>query len=228
VKKLFFGWIVLFTTSVSHAGPVSSFNDIEYWVGSGSNQAAIVFDWVQDSSLEKSWVWGYRWNGTATGEDMFLAVVKADPRLYARIGEKDSWGLPLYGIGYDLNHNGSFGISDGTPFNAYGIAVTSSHDGAVAVDSGDLYKEGWFSGFWNLEVSSDANPFGAAHWSPSYVGMSGTYLSNGDWNAFTFETDFGFDSYPENPYAASLPEPSTLILLAIGCLVALAWRLRKR
>ncbi len=50
-----------------------SFSDIQYWVGTGSNQAAFVVQW-NDSKIPDALVWGFRWDGNATGEDMLKAI----------------------------------------------------------------------------------------------------------------------------------------------------------
>ncbi|MCE5269134.1 MAG: PEP-CTERM sorting domain-containing protein [Planctomycetaceae bacterium] len=230
MRRGILGLFVLLAASVADAGVVSSFNDIQYWVGNGQNRAALVIDWAGDSSTDQSWVWGFRWDGAATGEDMLQAIVAADPALYERVGPRHAvYGLPLYGLGYDLNHNGVFGISDETAFSpTTGIATTGVHDGAVATDSGDLYKEGWDTGFWNYGISVGGNPFGAGHWGPSDVGMSVTTLADGDWNGFAYETDWAFNSYPANPYAAVVPEPSTLILAVVAGLIAVTFRRRRK
>ena len=47
-----------------------TFDDIEFWVGTGANRAALVIDWLENSNEPPALVWGYRWNGTATGRDM--------------------------------------------------------------------------------------------------------------------------------------------------------------
>src|SRR5436190_24241983 len=59
-----------------------AFTDIQYWVGSGTNQAALVIDWNLPAG-NQTLVWGYRWDGTATGGQMLNAIVNADARLYA-------------------------------------------------------------------------------------------------------------------------------------------------
>ena len=49
----------------------------------------------------KTLVWGYRFNGTATGTQMFNAIVAADPRLYAvETVDPDLWHRCLNAIGY--------------------------------------------------------------------------------------------------------------------------------
>src|SRR3974390_1833771 len=53
----------------SFTAPAPDFSNIQFWVGSGANQAALVIDW-RDGLTPESLLWGYRWNGSATGLDM--------------------------------------------------------------------------------------------------------------------------------------------------------------
>ncbi len=59
-----------------------TFDDVQYWVGSGSKQALFVVDW-NDGVEPEALAWGYRWDGTATAEDMINEIVNADERLSA-------------------------------------------------------------------------------------------------------------------------------------------------
>jgi hypothetical protein len=54
-----------------------SFADIKFWVGSGPDSAALVVDF-HDGTWDSCYAWGFRFNGTATGEDMLNAVAAAD------------------------------------------------------------------------------------------------------------------------------------------------------
>ncbi|NOZ39015.1 MAG: hypothetical protein GXP24_02160 [Planctomycetes bacterium] len=190
------------------AETVSALDDIQFWVGSGANRAAMVIDWDDTSATDESLVWGYRWDGTATGEDMLLAVLESDTRLFAKLSSPNSGGVALYGLGYDRNDDGQFAISDSTPFNADGIAITGTDDGATSVDSSDLYAEGFFNAFWHYGLSS-GNPFDEApegdEWASSGGGASGRTLSDGDWDSWTFTPTFDFTSFAENPIAAESP-----------------------
>ncbi|MEI9959601.1 MAG: hypothetical protein WDM76_00310 [Limisphaerales bacterium] len=70
---------------------------------------------VPNPAAEKSLVWGYRFNGTATAEDMFNAVVAADHRLFVTAtAPYPGFGAFVYSIGYDLNNNSVFGLRIGT------------------------------------------------------------------------------------------------------------------
>ncbi|MEE6128044.1 hypothetical protein V2E39_11680 [Chryseobacterium arthrosphaerae] len=79
-----------------------SFSDIQYWVGSGSNQAAFVVQW-NDSKNPDALVWGFKWDGNATGEDMLKAIAKADHRLFTLLYQGTQFGSAVGGIGFDLN-----------------------------------------------------------------------------------------------------------------------------
>jgi hypothetical protein len=60
--------------------------DIQFWVGSGSNQMIAVFYWCQDSAIGVAY--GYRWDGVRTIGDMLYAIDTADARFSVQMG---SW-----------------------------------------------------------------------------------------------------------------------------------------
>ena len=93
MKKVLFVSLALAGVFLVSKSSAVSFNDIQFWIGSGTNRAGLVIEWSTPESFgyttvpapiaDKSLVWGYRFNGTATGAQMFNAIVAADPRLYA-------------------------------------------------------------------------------------------------------------------------------------------------
>ncbi len=102
-----------------------SFSDVQLWAGSGTNQAALVINWTDGTSSE-SLLWGYRWNGTATGEQMLYAIMGIDPRLYAEVSGSTEFGTALFGIGYDLNNDNSFTLSPDLSFNSQHFALSTA------------------------------------------------------------------------------------------------------
>ncbi|MGA2093421.1 MAG: PEP-CTERM sorting domain-containing protein [Sedimentisphaerales bacterium] len=101
---------------------------VEYWAGTGANEAIMVVDWQRDVSL----AFGYRWGGSATAGDMFDAVDAASDRFYKEWVDGYGNGA-IFGIGYDM---------DG--------------DGFSKGDTGDYYQQGWFTGgFWAEYLSSN-------------------------------------------------------------------------
>ncbi len=56
----------------------STADDVTFWTGSGANEAVLVVDF-HDGAEPSSYAWGFRFDGTTTGEDMLNAVADADP-----------------------------------------------------------------------------------------------------------------------------------------------------
>ncbi len=186
------------------AAPVTSFDDVAYWVGTGSNRAAVAIDWFRDSTEEPAVVWGFRWDGAATGQTMLSAVVAADPRLFAKSGGFGGLGSSLYGLGYD-DGDGEFALDDDTAFDEFGFAASDGPaDLATAVDVDDLYREGWFTGYWHYGRSI-GNPYNGGSWQSSQSGMTGRTLQNGDWDSWVFSESFVATPFAENPVAAEPP-----------------------
>ena len=206
-----------------------SFNDIQFWAGTGANRAALVIDF-NDAKGPESLVWGYRWNGAATGEDMFAAVAAADPRLYAK-RKAFSFGTANLGIGYDTDGNG-FAISDGTAFDPVtGIALGSETqaDGATPTDPADHYREGWNTGFFDY-WTTDASPYGGTGtWTESQVGGSLRNLVDGSWDELSFATTFPAPAPDGEPTAAAapVPEPTAGLLALAGGLLFTMSRARR-
>lgn len=199
---------VLFLALPARAQLVVDFDDILYWIGSGSNQAALVIDWSDGKSVT-SYAWGYRWDGSATGLDMLNAVAAADTRL--EINFHPSFPTALYSVFYDADGDGG-----SYTFTAPGVETGTTSD------PDDHYREGWFSGFWNYSVNSTSAPgdlpYSGGNWEISMTGASGRSLFDGAWDGWTYDADFSFDDLPVQPMAA-VPEPSSILLLTLGLLL---------
>ena len=89
------------------------FSKINYWVGEGDKEAALVISWGDGKDGNKNLVWGYRWSDTATGADLLMAVAAADPRFYLLVNSGTQYGSAFGGFGYDLNGNGNIQLVSG-------------------------------------------------------------------------------------------------------------------
>jgi hypothetical protein len=192
----------------AHAAVIASLNDIQYWVGSGSNQAALVIDW-NDGQTTTSYVWGYRWTGSATGEDMLKAIAGAiSSAVYPTVpgaATPDGNGDPTLTL-----YLQSFSFGDGI----YQIDYLAHSRGGFDPDS---------SGYWSYYVANGSSSL-PSNWSYSDVGMGSRALSNNSWDGWSWSADF-VDSTPNAPISA-VPEPAIYALLALGGLALLAWRKR--
>jgi len=208
----------LFLVSKSSA---ISLDDIQVWTGSGTNRAVLVIEWSTPQSLtnsslpppitDKTLVWGYRFNGTATGTQMLDAILAADPKLYVVADE--TYGTFIEAIGYNLKGDGVIGIADGTGTNFFtnGIltSVTVNVDAAHAINGSDLYWGGYLGPNWevwnelgdaggflaspNRSINTywtpdDTNaPYSGVHgqWEYSQMGLDDLPLTNGSWIGFS-------------------------------------------
>ena len=102
-RKLFATTAVAVASLVSASSWGFSFTDIKYWVGSGTNECAVVIDFNDGSVMNSSFAWGYRWNGDAPSFKAILDEIAADdPRLASFISDS-GW---VSGFGYDVDDDG--------------------------------------------------------------------------------------------------------------------------
>jgi hypothetical protein len=221
MKKLL-GIILISTAVLIAAGTAQAsftFDDMDVWAGSGSNSAGLVVHWsspevFNNTSMpapvaDASYAWGYRFEGTPNAEDMMVALAAADPRLYLFAGGQAGLGMAILGMGYDLDNDAAFGLSDGaTTYTATdftgGIIDNQSYnagDTFLPTDSGDLYWGGWYGPNWELWHEQGGNGgfnsapdrgsdtywtgsfFGGSHGECDFsgVGISSLSLEDGSW-----------------------------------------------
>lgn len=190
------------------AGADFTFDDIRFWVGEGENQAALVIDWYDNKGT--TLVWGYQWDGTATGFQMIEAIAKEDPRLLFFTHYTGGMGNTIAGFGYDLNNSGGqYLIYDGDTENPYypvdGIvtATAYNYDSWTNDDPEDHWQSGWYEGYWSYQVKDSQT----ADFDYSGLGASSRQLQNGSWDGWGYQD--GWDSWtgvlPQDPYVAVLP-----------------------
>ncbi|MGH7939659.1 MAG: hypothetical protein ACREFR_01125 [Limisphaerales bacterium] len=204
----------MLTLAQAHA---ISLDDIQLWAGSGTNRAALVIEWNAPEVLNqtavpapianKTMVWGYRFNGTATGTQMLDAVLGADPKLYVMVNEEFGSTF-VVGIGYNRNGNGVIGLTDGVTTNYFINGLLTNNDSlfadsAAPIDSRDLYWGGFNGPNW--QVFTETNDGGGFYnspnrgssqywdptnseqgqWSFAEEGLDDLPLTNGSWIGFS-------------------------------------------
>lgn len=197
------------TNSQQNINNATDFSDIQYWVGTGTNEAAFVVQW-NDSKNPDALVWGFRWDGNATGEDMLKAIAKADRRLFSLLYQGTAFGTAVGGLGFDLNGANTNGLykSGNTTYPFYpanGIINTSSYDfdDYTAIDVADHWKSGWTTGYWAYWVKDPAD----TDFNYSGLGSTGRVLQNGSWDVWNFNVDMNpvdisSTFIPVTPYVA--------------------------
>ncbi|MGD9506378.1 MAG: hypothetical protein AB7W37_15830 [Syntrophobacteraceae bacterium] len=218
-------------TPIAEASPYSNFDfdDITYWVGSGGNQAALVIEW-NDGKEPQTIVWGYRWDGTATGADMLAAIsgsgyatggpfsgnmTGADSRLYTQLEWWSGYdAYTVYAFGYDVDGDG------------FGWQEDADESGGPA-DPDDHGYEGWYTGYWSYWVSDDGSEWAYSGW-----GISARELSDGSWDGWSYSdfASYGSGSAPGTPVSAQapVPIPGAIWLLGSGLVGLLRLRGKRR
>ena len=167
---------------------VATFDDIKYWIGTGSNRAAFVVQW-NDGKNTDALVWGFRWEGTATGEDMLKAILKADCRFFALLYKGTQTGSSVGGLGFDLNGIKTIGLYKGTdytyplyPTNGFVNTTAYDFDSYTAIDTNDHWQSGWTNGEWTYWGKNLAD----ADFTAVSTGASGRILQNDSWDVWNY------------------------------------------
>jgi hypothetical protein len=209
-----------------------SLDDIQLWTGSGTNRAALVIDWnspevfnntsVPAPIANKTLVWGYRFNGSATGTQVFNAIVAANPGLYAVENIDPTYGTEIDAIGFNLQGGRPTGVTDGTVTdnatvftNGILIDPNLNVDGAYPLDSSDLFWSGFFGPYWQTWTEQgdnggfldspnrgnsefwDAETYAQGQWASANYGLDDLPVTNGSWLGFSVSAA-GYDSDPND------------------------------
>lgn len=189
-----------------------TFDMIENWTGTGENRAALVIQWNDAGGRDAAaLVFGYRWDGVATGFDMFRDVTLNNPQLFGLVQRTNVGcdisaiapdGYTLDGIGWDDDESGNPGLWDSANNDYYypegglqyhprgGSGIDGSYpdydyDNWKAADSNDIWQAGWYIGYWSYWVKdSETSQFGYSGW-----GMSCRELVDGCWDGWNYCPD---------------------------------------
>lgn len=179
-----------------NAASAADFTQIKYWVGTGANQAAFVVQW-NDGKNADALVWGFRWDGNATGEDMLKAIAKADRRFFSLLYQGTQFGSAIGGLGFDLNGANTTGLyKNGNVTYPYypvnGIVNTTEYDFDLytPIDAADHWQSGWTSnGYWSYWIKNSTD----TEFGYSGLGASSRVLENGSWDVWNYNP--GFNSF---------------------------------
>jgi hypothetical protein len=232
------GFCWLAAMQLSQAGLVTNISDIQNWTGTGSQNAALVFQW-NDGQSPAALVWGYRWNGSATGYDMLTAIAGI-----TKIYDANDPST-LLSITYGADDRISLDFLDyswGTALNAVNF-----NTGATLRTQSD-----WSSGYWEYfnvggsfltPPDGDPNLYPGTNnypgddldsdWVSSYSGLDTRVLSDGSWDAWSFAAAFNsvpvVQGFAASADSSAVPEPgqvasSVLLIIGLGFYL---WRRRR-
>lgn len=167
-----------------------SFNDIQNWTGEGSKIAAMALKWTNS---ENALVFGYRFEGTKTGEEMAIDIVANNPRLFMLMQSATAYGSAIGGFGWDTDNNG-FSLKNTKEVvqpDARGVYVITSgysFDSYTSVSETDYWNSGWNKGFWSYNLAQGDTP---SDMSWAHTGCSGRTLTDKSWDLWIFSSMTG-------------------------------------
>lgn len=171
---------------------VTDFDAIEYWVGTGANKAAFVVQW-NDGKNSDALVWGFRWDGEATGIDMVRAIAKADHRFFAlQYDSGTALGTTIAGLGFDLNGVNTIGLyKDGNqtyplyPVNGIVNTTGANFDNFTVIDATDHWQtQSNSKGYWSYSIKKTTD----TDFNRYDLTAANGILENNSWNVWNYNT----------------------------------------
>ena len=221
--------LLIATLGVKAQTLVQSFDDIEFWTGSGPNRSALVLQW-NDGVTPTSLAWGYRWSGNATGIGMLKAIAGSTtvtaPQSPSTVLDTFSGAdsrltltMKRYGFGDSI-----FSVSFNDGLQNRTRADWATGYWAYSVFGGNFDYTNWGDPtVLNYNTPGSAT-YSSVSWFSSPIGASDRELVDGSWDAFSFAPGFATTAVAQ-PFAASVPEPSvaTLIMIALVFVMLRRW-----
>ena len=187
------------TSAIAAPAPPFTFADIHYWVGEGTNRAALVVDFTREGYAPRAW--GFRWNGEMNLSKLVAAIAHDDSRLgfYADPNSADTFATAF---SYDVaDVAATFDLASGTTTDpeAWFAVPRSTTEGSVMRGE-----------FWNIVKGSDAAYTEVAAWMDT-AGMDSEILANGTWYLFRinwYMFDMGTGDFEQGNPEAQRPLPA--------------------
>ena len=146
---------------------VSTFDHVDYWVGSGTNRAVVIVDYNDAQALSAtSFAWGFRWNGDGPSlKAAFDALAADDPRFTSLISAS--------------------GWVTGFPYDADNDPETPALDPRSDYDFSEDYE--WMIGHdWSAATATNSADFGELEWTKNEAVATGVFLQDGGWYSQKF------------------------------------------
>ncbi len=104
MKKMLFaaGFAVVSSASAWGFG----FNDIKQWLGDGTNRCAVVVDFNDGGTGDRSFAWGYRWNGDAPNVKAILDEITVYDTRLKMFARSSDYGTFIDAFAYDADGDG--------------------------------------------------------------------------------------------------------------------------
>ena len=205
-------------------------DNIRFWLGDGTNKCAVVVDFNDGETGDRSFAWGFRWNGTAPNVKAILDEITAkDTRLKMFVSFSE-YGSFIEAFAYDADGDGgTFTRTFNSTTYAYDHVKSDADDIFPALESLSFDDESTgnhvYSGTSWMLLSGTGESFEEINFAETANGADFTTPENGEWICWRIcsytsisDSDWNFVSYDcdtYSPYGAVAAYPSDAAAAAL-------------
>ena len=179
----------------------NTFDDIKYWMGSGTNKCVVVVDFNDGEAGDRSFAWGFRWNGEAPSVKTILDEITAKDKRLKMFAEVGQYGSFIKAFAYDADGDGgTFTRTYNSETFAYDHVKSDDDDIFPATESTSFVDEQTgnyvFSGIDWMLLSGTGDSFEEIDFVETPNGADLTTPENNEWICWRICTyDFTYDPY---------------------------------
>ena len=196
-----------------------TFEDIAYWVGDGTNRCAVVVDFNDGEAGNRSFAWGYRWNGEAPSVKAILDAITARDRRLKMFSSSSQYGSYIEAFAYDADADGgTFERVWNNETYAYDFVKSDADDIFPATE--DVYSfdpvtsNQTYTGVAWMQLAGTGKDFEDVVFTDTPSGVDYTNPENGQWICWRLCPYVSVSDYEWNPIGYESIETSPYIPVA--------------
>ena len=217
MKKMLFaaGFAVVSSASAWGFG----FNDIRCWIGEGTNRCAVVVDFNDGGIGDRSFAWGYRWNGEAPNVKAILDAITARDSRLKMFASTSQYGSYIEAFAYDADGDGgTFEHVWNNESYAYDFVKSDADD--IFPETSDVYSfdpvtsNHVYTGVAWMQLAGTGTAFEDVVFADTPNGVDFTNPEDGQWICWRLCPYESVSDYEWNPVGYECIETSPYIPVA--------------
>ena len=194
-------------------------DNIRFWLGSGTNSCAVVVDFNDGEPGDRSFAWGYRWNGNAPSVKAILDEITARDRRLKMFASASEYGSFIEAFGYDADGDGgTFTREWNADTYAYDHIKSDIDDIFPAIESVSSVDEQTgnyiYSGTSWMQLSGAGDSFEDVAFVETPNGVDYTNPENGEWICWRICPYESVSDYEWNPIGYYCDTDSAYVAVA--------------
>ena len=198
------------------------FNNIKQWVGEGTNRCAVVVDFNDGGDGNRSFAWGYRWNGEAPSVKSILDAITARDSRLKMFASSSQYGSYIEAFAYDADADGgTFERVWNDEAYAYDFVKSDADDIFPATE--DVYSfdsvtsNHVYTGVAWMQLAGTGTAFEDVAFADTPNGVDYTNPENGQWICWRLCSYESVSDYNWNPIGYECNETSPYVPVAAPC-----------